>query len=231
LRVRRRLPQSLLGRAMFTWFNPGPATGYVFAVAAMLGMLAVVALGVQFHRAAAAAGTTTMSVPPAGQFEAVAFAVLCVSYVAIYLGLALLLIRLLRRICRVRRILALLVHLLLVVLGTMVPMTIQLSSPELRRLNYSYLQITNPFWTLSEALDHWGVLLTYDLLWVLLPAAAAVVFAVNLPAIAQELRQVRVAKPARVEEEDARRTPPKPTRKDPWDDAFPVSDGGTAGGG
>ena len=31
-RVKRRLPTSLVGRAMFTWFNPGPGTGYVFAV-------------------------------------------------------------------------------------------------------------------------------------------------------------------------------------------------------
>ena len=32
-RVRRRLPTSVLGRGFFTWFNPGPATGYMFAVA------------------------------------------------------------------------------------------------------------------------------------------------------------------------------------------------------
>jgi hypothetical protein len=128
----------------------------------------------------------------------------------------------------VRRLLALLLQLLLVLLGTIVPFTIQLSSPELRHLAYSYLQITNPFWTLSEALGHWGVLLTYDLLWVILPLAALLVFALNLPAIAQEVGQVRVAKPVRVEEEDARRTAPQPTRKDPWDDAFPVSDGSAA---
>ena len=33
LRVKRRLPQSFLGRALWTWFNPGPGTGYVFALA------------------------------------------------------------------------------------------------------------------------------------------------------------------------------------------------------
>ena len=27
-RVKRRLPQSFLGRTFFTWFNPGPGTGY-----------------------------------------------------------------------------------------------------------------------------------------------------------------------------------------------------------
>ena len=32
-RVRRRLPQSFLGRMFFTWLNPGPASGYMFVVA------------------------------------------------------------------------------------------------------------------------------------------------------------------------------------------------------
>ena len=31
-RVKRRLPKSFLGRVFFTWFNPGPGTGYLFAV-------------------------------------------------------------------------------------------------------------------------------------------------------------------------------------------------------
>jgi len=32
-RVKRSLPQSVLGRMAFTWLNPGPGTGYVFTVA------------------------------------------------------------------------------------------------------------------------------------------------------------------------------------------------------
>ena len=32
-RARRRLPQSLLGRVVFTWFNPGSGTGYIFCIA------------------------------------------------------------------------------------------------------------------------------------------------------------------------------------------------------
>src|SRR5262249_11582954 len=31
-RARRNLPQSFLGRMLFTWFNPGSATGYIFTV-------------------------------------------------------------------------------------------------------------------------------------------------------------------------------------------------------
>ena len=32
-RVRRRLPQSFFGRMFFSWFNPGPASGYMFVIA------------------------------------------------------------------------------------------------------------------------------------------------------------------------------------------------------
>ena len=38
-RVKRTLPQSFFGRAMLTWFNPGPATGYLFAIANLLAVL------------------------------------------------------------------------------------------------------------------------------------------------------------------------------------------------
>ena len=31
-RVKRDLPQTLLGRIFLTWFAPGPGTGYMFAV-------------------------------------------------------------------------------------------------------------------------------------------------------------------------------------------------------
>ena len=31
-RVQRRLPQTFAGRSLLTWFNPGPGTGYVFAI-------------------------------------------------------------------------------------------------------------------------------------------------------------------------------------------------------
>ena len=40
-RVKRKLPQSLLGRALSTWFNPGPGTGYLFALANCAAMFAL----------------------------------------------------------------------------------------------------------------------------------------------------------------------------------------------
>jgi hypothetical protein len=43
-RVQRGLPNTLLGRAFLTWFNPGPGTGFVYAVAS--GIAGVSVLGV-----------------------------------------------------------------------------------------------------------------------------------------------------------------------------------------
>ena len=48
-RAKRRLPQSFLGRAFLTWFNPGPGTGYLFAVSNLLGALVLVFMAVAYH--------------------------------------------------------------------------------------------------------------------------------------------------------------------------------------
>ena len=42
-RAMRQLPQSLLGRMAFTWFNPGSGTGYMFALLNLLAVLLVAA--------------------------------------------------------------------------------------------------------------------------------------------------------------------------------------------
>ena len=46
-----------------------------------------------------------------------------------------------------------LIHFLLVLAGSGIPMAIQLMSVELRYVDYSYLQITNPFWSLIHVAD------------------------------------------------------------------------------
>ena len=49
-RVKRRLPQSFLGRAFLTWFTPGPGSGYVFAVANLGSALLLVLVAIGFGR-------------------------------------------------------------------------------------------------------------------------------------------------------------------------------------
>src|SRR5262245_19498007 len=47
-RAKRQLPQSLLGRALLTWFNPGSGTGYMFAMLNLLSLMMLAWLGVGY---------------------------------------------------------------------------------------------------------------------------------------------------------------------------------------
>ena len=199
LRVRRRLPQSTLGRAVLGWLQPGPGTGYVFTLASLLGAILVLAVAVRAEPPVTVGVGFYFARPAA----VIPFAILAVSYVAIYLGLGLLVLRLLRRFVGAPLMLALLVQLLLMLLLTFVPLLVQAFSLTLRQADYSPWQYFNPFWTLSYVAFHFDWFPPFtEVLWVV-PGAAAVVFCGNLPWIIGELRQGRVEVPARVAEEDA----------------------------
>lgn len=75
-RVQRGLPSTLAGRALFTWFNPGPGTGYVFAIAS--GTAGAFALGCFGELVGITNGPRT---------NGVLFAFLIVGYLWFYLGL------------------------------------------------------------------------------------------------------------------------------------------------
>jgi hypothetical protein len=141
------------------------------------------------------------------------------SYLAIYLGLSSLLIRAIRKVVDVRLALPVMINLLFVLLGAGIPWVVQMTSPTMRNMGYSLLQITNPVWTLTHVC--WGrTPHQMPLLLVALPAAAALVVLLNVPPLLQDLKQGRVAPPKRVEEEDAeaaalRAAPAGP--KSPWD--------------
>lgn len=219
LRVRRQLPMSLLGRLFLTWFNPGPATGYVFAVSGMLAALVTVTAAALVG----ASGTVVPRLTGGPSIEGIlAFGVLATSYVAIYLGLGLLLLGLLRRIGRTGLMLSALIQILLLLLGCGVPLLIETLTPQRGAIGYSLLQMSNPFWTIGKVTDSSSVPVETPVLLTILPIVAAIVFAMNLPAIFRELRYVRIAKPLRVAEEDAelaaRFAPAQSTRLSPWDD-------------
>jgi hypothetical protein len=94
-----------------------------------------------------------------------------------------------------------------------------LTSWELRGAGYTLLQISNPLWTLWECC--WsGVPIVGPVLVVALPAAAMVVWLLNLPTLADELKQTWVPKPPRVAEDDeqvAAQAAGPPPHISPWD--------------
>ena len=219
LRVRRRLPQSFLGRALLTWFNPGPGTGYLFALGGMLGAVAMAGLTLRLWEVTGAARGRRFG--PNWPDAVLVFGGLCVCYMAIYLGVGLLVFRLLRKYVRVDVLFAVLLYGLMVLAGCGLPPLILGLSAQWRGQGYTLWQITNFVWTLEYVTESaaWSSG-TLNLVLVLLPVAAVWVLALNLPAVVREVQYVRVPKPARVAEEDAALAPPPPPppKASPWDE-------------
>jgi hypothetical protein len=213
LRVKRQLPQSFLGRVFLTWFNPGPATGFMFVVANLLTLL-IVGGGFLFYSA------TTGKVSRMSQSMTFAFGVLAFSYVVLYLGIGRLLIALLRRVTHVTLVLAVLLQVLLVMAASGIPLSIHLMTPDIRN-DYSLIEISNPFYSLYEVIDSNFFSFEVVALVTVIPLAAGVVFLSNLPSIVFAVNQVRIAKPTRVAEEDAELAAlhaPPPGPSSPFDD-------------
>jgi hypothetical protein len=207
-RVQRSLPQSALSRTFLSFFNPGPAAGYMFAVA-NLTMVALVALAAVYWSYAFGGASTDVYIYAV---------ILAWSYVVGYLGIGRLLIGVMRRFSYVSLTAGFLIQLLLVLAGIGVPLTIQVTSRMLRNSGYTLLQMSNPFWTLVELLDHGSGAVQAPVLVLVLPAIAIAVLMLNMPAVATELRRHRVAAPVRVIEEEAALHPtPTPGPSSPWD--------------
>ncbi len=227
-RVKRDLPQSLLGRVFLTWFAPGPGTGYMFVIANMITM--TLAANLPFVYIATRLGLAVpMTVSGAVVGTAIPLrltrpdvwetCIIVTSYVTIYLGLGKLMLGAIGRVAEVRLATRSLVHLMLVMFGGGIPWVLQMTLPSLRNSGYTLLQISNPVWTIWECC-YKGVPVVGPVLVASLPIAAIIVWALNLPSLAAELQQVRVAKPPRVAQEDAElaaQAAGPPTHANPWD--------------
>jgi hypothetical protein len=217
-RVKRQLPQSFLGRSLFTWFNPGPGTGFMFALGNLLAaVVTALAMLLAWYWINPAVATGSRWATPD---RVLIFIAAGYSYVVIYLGLGRVIVNLLQRVAPVGIALSLLVQILLLVAGCGIPLIIYLMSYS-RGDGYTMLQITNPIWTLVELIDsNTGMAYAPAILLTLLPAAV-LIFLANLPGIAAEVRHVRIAKPLRVAQEDAlaeaQKAPPR-QKTNPWDD-------------
>ncbi len=217
-RVMRQLPRSFLGRAFLTWFNPGPGTGYVFAVANLCGVVLL------SYSVLALVSTDAMMPPFFGvTWEDLArFGIITVGYAAFYLGLGKLLFQAMRRTSPVTMAGALLVQALLLLAGAGIPLVVQWMS-DYQDTVYSAAHITNPIWTIRLAVGPMGggALVDWPIVWGVAGGGLAV-FCLNLPSVIQELRNVRVAQPARVAaeeaEERARISPTVVVPRNPWDE-------------
>jgi hypothetical protein len=209
-RVQRSLPQSTLGRAFLSLFNPGPGAGYLFAVAnlsalALVGLIAVALRG-----------------PSPTRFistETVVFYVIIEwAYVVAFLGFGRLVINVLRRWVYVPMAAAFLLHVIVLLVAIGAPTIIQMTSRELRYQGYSLLQMSNPVWTLEELASRGVGAVSGEILILVIPAAAIIALLLNMRSVATELLHHRVAVPIRVAEEEAElHPPPEPKPSNPWE--------------
>jgi hypothetical protein len=223
-RALRRLPQSFLGRTLFTWFNPGSATGYIFAV---LNLAAIVLVAYLIPASGplptSAFGTmvTARQLPSLGQWLAVAGCVL--GYVAGYLGFTHLLVRFARRFTFVPMPATFLCHLIVVIGGILVPLLAQrvVTGWSYSSFSYSLLQIPNWAWTLVELGGSTGPIGNRLAAAFIVPTVGGLIFLLNFLLAAQEVQRVRQAAPQRVLDDDSLLHPTPSTRKkrNPWDDS------------
>lgn len=218
-RARRELPQSVLGRMAFTWFNPGSGTGYVFAILnALGGLLTLAALGMLTSLNLGSGGKILQLGPWTGWWLAL------LSYLVIYLGLARLFGVLLRRLNVGGGMLSVFVfYLLMVLMGMLIPLSLQglmqwLFQYRMGSFEYSPLQITNWAWTLAEIANDRAA--TTDGTVLILGFTAAAVFLLNFILAAKEVEKIRIAAPNRVLQDELELHPPeaKPVKRSPWDE-------------
>jgi hypothetical protein len=212
-RVKRRLPQSMLGRMFFSWLNPGPASGYMFVVANVTAIALLCFLGTIIS---ASAGSKRGRSP--GTDEVFYMLVIGWGYLVAYLGIGLLTIGVLRQFAVVTMLACVLIHFLLLLGGFGIPYAIKSMSMELRDADYSFLQITDPFFSLYHV-GSGGVIADTHKLLVIIPSVAVCVLLANLPNVIRELRVVREAAPKRVLEDEAElHPPPEALPSNPWDE-------------
>ena len=210
-RTKRSLPQSFLGRALFTWFNPGSGTGYMFAVTNMFCI--VFLLNVAVVAAQVVGFGTTFT-----NMDMLWGGIMTWSYVTAYLGAGRLIFLLLRRAVPSSLLLAFLIHVVLNLVGCVFPPMIDSWIAGFNSIDYTELQATNWFWTLSEAWK--GNIWNYPIVPILVCGSALILLAINLVLTAAEVEQVRQETPRRIVEDDLALHPeraPKPVRSSPWD--------------
>lgn len=215
-RVRRSLPQSWLGRALGTWFNPGGGSGYVFTTSNLL-TLALLAIP---YALAQGGGSSAQAAKAIG---------LLTAYVVLYLGLGRLVVFGLRRVVEVSPLGAFLLQVLCALAGAGLPYVIETLSDRIRVADVAWLNVMSPIWNTPRVLNSE---ISYDRELTLLftiGVLALTAALVNLALASHEARQLRVAAPQRVREDDLELNPEPETKPtNPWGDrAEPAPDAAT----
>jgi hypothetical protein len=166
LRARRSLARSPLQRVASAWLNPGGSWGYIFVVVSFGSALLVV----EAHRR-----ISLVALRSDAQFDwTMIGAVLMACHLVLYLGLARLLLLQIQK--RNPRISGFLIVILLLALGSVLPIFISLVLNGFNNYSFEPYSIFNPMWSVLEAFQENSVVL--GSLPLLILAALAVFLAV-----------------------------------------------------
>jgi len=212
-RVLRSLPQTLVGRMLFGWFAPGSGTGYLFAATNLFAAsLVVVAAG------ALAQAYSTATFPPDSKVAGAGL--LIVSYVVGYLGIARLLILLMRKVTHAGLLHSFIVVVFLAIGSSLGPFFLQLVISDFTETGYTLLQIPNWAWSIYELTDNGFTPEISAGTLIVAPLCAALVFIINLATCTGEVSVDRIATPQRVVDDEIELHPEKapktPEPTDPW---------------
>ncbi len=209
-RVLRSLPSTTLGRMFLTWFNPGPQTGFMFAVSSLSAVTLAGLMLILFF-------------PPVGNWPSrdtvFYFLLLSWCYTLLFLGIGKLLIGLIRTVTYVQLSAGFLVHLILLLLACGIPQVIFLMTPSLRLgSDFSFIQTTNPIWTLVTLIDNGPLAVEANTLLIILGPAALVVLLLNIRSLIVDVHHMPRALPERVAQDEALlHPPPEPKPINPWE--------------
>jgi hypothetical protein len=144
--------------------------------------------------------------------------VLLTSYLIAYLGLGRLAVVGLRRITEVSSLGAFLIQVLVALGGSGLPFVVRTLNERIRVDDIASLTASSPAWNVPRMLD--GSLSSEMEITVLVAvvAVALAVFLVNLTLAGHEARQLRVAAPRRVIEDDQDQQPVEQQSTNPWGD-------------
>lgn len=214
-RAKRELPRSFAGRLLFTWANPGSGTGYIFSTALFANVVVTMLLFGTVHSAA-----TLQSVK--GEWQMFLLAMLF--YLVAYLGITRLIVVLLRRFIAVNMFASVLLHVVVPLLGVLVPLVLQALLTSLLNAPYEYtpLQASNWIWTLATVADFNSASAEVSLM--IMALVAIMVFLGNLISAAKEVQLVRLETPNRVLQDDQKNRPAPVVRKGPWDEPAPAQE-------
>ena len=181
LRVRRSLPQSLLGRAIGTWFQPGGASGYMFATVNLFGL--------GFLTAAAGYLRATGS-PSDNELAFGAF--LLWSYTAIYLGVGRLVVIGLRKVTELSLLATFLIQALVALACSGFPYVVDTLTDRIRVADAVWINAVSGPWNVSQLLDGRLSIERQITLGVAVGAVALTMWLINAVMAGHEARRLRV---------------------------------------